>query len=61
MRGVFYGRLENHVNINGLGFGLHLDCKTVYPGSIPGVASTREINHLAANAERKVRRKKEGV
>jgi hypothetical protein len=26
-------------------------CKTVYPGSIPGVASTREINHLAANAE----------
>jgi hypothetical protein len=35
-------------------------CKTVYPGSIPGVASTREINHLAVIAERKIRRKKEG-
>jgi hypothetical protein len=57
---VFLAARENSVSVKGLAFCHFLDCKTVYPGSIPGVASTRKINHLAANPERKVRRKKEG-
>jgi hypothetical protein len=31
---------EISVSVNGLAWGDFRDCKTVYPGSIPGVAST---------------------
>jgi hypothetical protein len=31
---------EKRVNVNGLGKGPSAGCKTVYPGSIPGVASS---------------------
>jgi hypothetical protein len=36
-------------------------CKTVYPGSIPGVASTHKINGLVDNAGRKFRSKKRSL
>jgi hypothetical protein len=36
------------VSVNGLDFGHFQGCKTVYPGSIPGVASINKYKDLAA-------------
>jgi hypothetical protein len=40
MTGINLRSGEKRVNINGLGERPKADCKTVYPGSIPGVASS---------------------
>jgi hypothetical protein len=42
--------LGKRVNIKGLGRRLGADCKTVYPGSIPGVASKPSRFKLLASA-----------
>ena len=58
--GVFGDRDKFSVSVKGLQKYHRADCKTVYPGSIPGVASNK-INESAQALRRESRSSRDGL